>query len=119
METSARKTDMFLWTSCTVLFIAALSQYYVLDQYSTLMRLIALLVLVGLSVFSFVNTTSGKQLKVLWGESLTEVRKVVWPTKQEMVQTTAIVLVMVLIMALLLWLLDAVLLHVLSFVTGF
>ena len=35
-----------------------------------------------------------------------EVRKVVWPTRQETIQTTLIVVVMVIIVAIILWLLD-------------
>ena len=36
-----------------------------------------------------------------------EIRKVVWPTRPELVQTTAIVVVFVLVVALLLWGMDS------------
>jgi preprotein translocase subunit SecE len=38
-----------------------------------------------------------------------EVRKVVWPTRQETVRTTAVVIVVVLITAVFLWVLDLML----------
>ena len=38
---------------------------------------------------------------------MSEIRRVVWPTRDETVQTTLIVLVLVLIFALILWLLDS------------
>jgi preprotein translocase subunit SecE len=47
-----------------------------------------------------------------------EVRKVVWPTRQETLQTTLIVIVMVLILGILLWLFDMVLMAILRFLTG-
>jgi preprotein translocase subunit SecE len=53
-----------------------------------------------------------QKVRETWGflkESRTEVRKVVWPTRRETMQTTAIVIVIVSILAVALWLLDAVL----------
>jgi preprotein translocase subunit SecE len=38
-----------------------------------------------------------------------EVRKVVWPTRQETLQTTLIVIIMVILVALMLWGIDSVL----------
>jgi preprotein translocase subunit SecE len=46
------------------------------------------------------------------------VRKVVWPTRQETLQTTLIVIVMVLIVGIVLWLFDLVLMGILRFLTG-
>ncbi|PVV26714.1 MAG: preprotein translocase subunit SecE, partial [gamma proteobacterium symbiont of Ctena orbiculata] len=47
-----------------------------------------------------------------------EVRKVVWPSRQETVQTTLIVFVMVLIMGIVLWLFDMMLGAILKALTG-
>ena len=47
-----------------------------------------------------------------------ELRKVVWPTRQETLQTTLIVAVVVLVTALVLWGLDSLLLWVMGWVTG-
>ena len=55
------------------------------------------------------QTVKGRTAVAFAKESRTEVRKVVWPTRQEAVQTTGIVLVATLIMSLLLWGLDSVL----------
>jgi preprotein translocase subunit SecE len=46
------------------------------------------------------------------------VRKVVWPTRQETLQTTLIVIAMVVIVGVLLWLFDLVLVGILRFLTG-
>jgi preprotein translocase subunit SecE len=47
-----------------------------------------------------------------------EVRKVVWPTRQETLQTTLVVIVMVLILAIIMWLFDMALMAILQAVTG-
>jgi preprotein translocase subunit SecE len=46
------------------------------------------------------------------------VRKVVWPTRQETLQTTLIVVVMVMILGIILWLFDMMLMSVLRLLTG-
>jgi preprotein translocase subunit SecE len=64
------------------------------------------------------QTTAGRKLWTFAADSRTEVRKVVWPSRQETVQTTFIVLVMVLIMGIILWLVDMGLLAIVRSVTG-
>ena len=64
------------------------------------------------------QTVKGRNAVDFAKESRTEVRKVVWPTRQEAVQTTGIVLVATLIMSLLLWGLDSVLFWVVGLITG-
>jgi preprotein translocase subunit SecE len=51
-----------------------------------------------------------------WQDSLVELRKVVWPTKQETIHSTIAVLAMVFIMGLVLWSIDAVLVRVVAWV---
>ena len=50
----------------------------------------------------------GRQLAGFTREAQIEVRKVVWPTRQETTQTTLIVIMVVIIFALLLWVLDLI-----------
>lgn len=66
----------------------------------------------------FLTTEWGRQFKAYAQESVDEVRKVVWPTRKETLQTTAIVFVFVLIMALLLWLIDGSLLWIMKKLIG-
>jgi len=54
----------------------------------------------------FMLTDKFKELKILISESYTELKKVVWPTKNETIQTALIVIVMVTITGIILWLLD-------------
>ena len=48
----------------------------------------------------------GKQFTVFAGESINEVKKVVWPTRKETMQTTAAVFAFVVVMAVFLWITD-------------
>ena len=79
--------------------------YYFEDQ-SQLLRVLGV---IAMSVLSFVvvaSTMIGKKGLGFAKDARIEVRKVVWPTRQETVQTTLAVLVMVLIVAIMLWLVD-------------
>jgi preprotein translocase subunit SecE len=59
-----------------------------------------------LVMFTFMFTETGVELKHLFIESYNEAKKVVWPTKQETIQTTMIVIIMVALTGVILWLLD-------------
>jgi preprotein translocase subunit SecE len=98
--------------------VGAILGFYYLDAYSQLLRVLGLLVLVGLAAFIVYRTAPGR---TIWGfvtASKVEVRKVVWPSRQETVQTTLIVFVMVLVMGVVLWLFDMVLAAILKALTG-
>ena len=64
------------------------------------------------------QTSKGRSFFVLLKEARVEIRKVVWPTRQETTQTTLIVVAVVLVMALLLWGLDSLLGWLVSMVVG-
>lgn len=83
-----------------------------------LYRVLALVALglVGLAIAS--QTAKGSALIQLLRESIVEVRKVVWPTKQETNQTTMLVVAVVIVMALILWGLDTVFGFVASKIIG-
>ncbi len=91
------------------LMVAAIALFYTYQEYSTLLRVLGLLAAAGLSVFIAAQTTVGSQLLSYVGATQVEVRKVVWPTRQETVQTTLVVILMVILVALLLWAVDSLL----------
>ena len=76
---------------------------------SLLHRVLALLALAVVAGFVALQTAKGKAFFRLFKEAKNEIRKVVWPTRQETLQTTLIVVVAVLIVGLLLWGLDSLL----------
>ena len=60
----------------------------------------------GASVAVAVQTEKGRLAWDFVKESRTELRKVVWPTRRETMQTTGIVLAVVTLVAIVLWLFD-------------
>jgi len=72
----------------------------------------------GVAVAVAMQTEAGRRLWQFAGDARSEVRKVVWPTRQETMQTTLVVIVMVLILGIILWLFDMMLMGILRFLTG-
>jgi preprotein translocase subunit SecE len=118
VEAKESRFDLLKW-----LFVAALvvigvvgNQYFSAEP--VLYRVLVLLVLAVVAVFVALQTTKGRAFYVLAREARGEIRKVVWPTRQETTQTTLIVVAVVLVMALLLWGLDSLLGWVVSLIVG-
>jgi preprotein translocase subunit SecE len=55
------------------------------------------------------QTDKGRQVSGFVRDAQIEVRKVVWPTRQETTQVTFIVIIVVIVFAILLWVLDLIL----------
>ena len=66
----------------------------------------------------FWTSAIGKEFFVYARESVDEAKRVVWPTRKETMQTTAVVFGFVLIMAIFLWLIDASLLWAVRLLMG-
>ena len=83
--------------------------YYWLADSALVLRVLA--VMAGLVAAAVVAWWSepGKQFAVFAGESVAEVKKVVWPTRKETIQTTAAVFAFVVVMAVFLWITDKLL----------
>jgi preprotein translocase subunit SecE len=100
------------------LLVAGIFGFYYFAEYSTLLRVVSLLVVAGVAVAVAMTTDPGRRLWQFGVDSRSEVRKVVWPTRQETTQTTLVVLVMVIILAIVLWLFDMALTGILRQLTG-
>ena len=112
------RLDSVKWVVVVLLVAAGVwgNSYY--DEQSLLYRVLALLALAVIAGFVALQTAKGKAFSVLLKEARTEIRKVVWPNKQETAQTTAIVVVFVMIVALILWALDSLTSWLISLVIG-
>ena len=105
-ETGTEKLDTFKLGLALVIILADLVCFYMFDEYSLLLRVIALLIGAGFGIAIALQTAKGKEIWSYFHDAQVEVRKVVWPTRQETIQTTLIVVVMVILVAIILWLLD-------------
>jgi preprotein translocase subunit SecE len=100
------------------LLVAGVYGFYSFADQALWVRLIGLLVVVGAAVFVALQTAVGRSIWQFATDSRTEVRKVVWPTRQETLQTLLIITVAVLLTALFLWLVDSLLFSIVRYLTG-
>ena len=92
--------------------------YYYYPGGSVALRALGVLVALGVAVVISLQSAMGK---ALWGfvqGSRVEMRKVIWPTREEAIQTTIAVLVFALIMGVFFWLLDLFLLWFTRYLTS-
>ena len=85
---------------------AAVVAFYMLGKQDLWMRVAALLVLLAGAVAVFFTSDAGRRLIAFGRDSWREVKKVVWPTRNEALQMTGYVFAFVAVMALFLWLTD-------------
>ena len=117
-ENSKSSFDGVKWT-ITVLLLAAIivGNYLYGEETHVVLRVAVLLLLAALAVLSAAFTEKGKTFIGFAKDARLEVRKVVWPTRQETVQTTLIILAVSTIVGLILWGLDGVFVRLVSFIT--
>ncbi|KGK81111.1 MULTISPECIES: preprotein translocase subunit SecE [Pseudomonas] len=117
-EAKDTRFDLVKWLVVAALVVVAVvgNQYYSAEP--ILYRVLALLVVAAVAGLVALQTVKGQAFFVLLKEARVEIRKVVWPTRQETTQTTLIVVAVVLVMALLLWGLDSLLGWLVSMIVG-
>ena len=89
-----------------LILVAAIFAYYWYNEFQTWQRLLILLGGFVASGAIAYTTRAGHAAKDFLSESLFELRKVVWPTRQETIQTTAVIFVVVIVLSLILGLID-------------
>ena len=98
--------------------VAGIAGFYYLHESAAVLKLAS--VLVGLLLAAGVAWTSepGKRFFAFGKDSVAEAKRVVWPTRKETLQTTAVVIVFAVTMALFLWAVDASLMIVVNKMMG-
>ncbi len=94
------------------MIIGGIYGFYYFEHESQLLRVGGLLLAIVLAGVIALQTQSGRNLWSFAADSRTEVRKVVWPSRQETLHTTLLVFGMVLVMAIILWLVDMLLMWI-------
>lgn len=118
VENENFRLDWLKWLLVLALVTGGvIANSYYFDQ-PILYRVLALVAIGILSFWISINTAKGNSLWVVIKEAQIEVRKVVWPTRQETNQMTLIVVALVLLTALILWGLDSLLGWLASLIIG-
>ena len=101
-----------------LLIIAGIVAYYWFSTQNQLLRAAYVVIGLVLALLLAWQTRIGHSTWSFISSSRNEVRKMVWPTREETFQTTVAVIVVVLVTAVLMWLLDIFLYWALHGITG-
>jgi preprotein translocase subunit SecE len=115
---SSGAADILKWIIAFALLAAAVVGNHFLGELSVVIRTASVVVLIAAALGVAALTVKGKQAITFAKESRMEIRKVVWPTRQETMQTTLIVLAVSVVMALVLWGIDGIMVRLVALVTG-
>jgi|TARA_B100000953_G_scaffold186873_1_gene153847 preprotein translocase subunit SecE len=116
-EISTIVDTLKLMASVSILFASIVSFYY-FSEISVLIRALVIIFSLVISLLIFFRTQRGIIFWEFLQGSRVEMRKVVWPTKQETIQTTLTVFIFVLILGIFFWLLDFILLYITTSITS-
>ncbi|PTQ71224.1 preprotein translocase subunit SecE [Pseudomonas sp. GV071] len=117
-EAKDSRFDLLKWLVVAALVVVGVVGNQFFSGEPILYRVLGLLALAAVAAFVGLQTAKGQAFFGLAKEARVEIRKVVWPTRQETTQTTLIVVAVVLVMALLLWGLDSLLGWLVSMIVG-
>jgi preprotein translocase subunit SecE len=116
---SSSRYDSLLLLASVVLLVGGMFAFYWFNgTLNAALRMLLLIAALGAAVAIAYQTHLGREL---WGYVIgarSELRKVVWPSRQEALQSTLMIAVVVLVMSLLLWGLDSFLLFGVKSLTG-
>lgn len=118
IEQESGGLDMVKLGLAVIIIVAAIGGFYFYADQSLLLRVIGLLVSLSVAVGLVYTTSLGQSFWQFAQGSRIELKKIVWPTKKETIQTTLIVAVMVLFVGILLWMFDGLLMWGIGQVTG-
>ena len=107
--TAKSPIDILKWLVGLALLVAAVAgNIYFQAQYSGPVRAAGVIVLIIIALLVLKTTRAGGATWKFCKDARMEMRKVVWPTRQETMQSTGLVIVVVAITALILWGVDSV-----------
>ena len=118
VETESNRFDSLKLGIAVAMLAVGIIAFYRFDDQLLVLRVLGLLAVAGISVFIAAQSSTGKTVIGFIRGAQTEVRKVVWPTRAETVQTTLAVILMVFLVGIFLWLLDMLLLWAIQLLTG-
>lgn len=121
-KTEGRSSSSGLEAVKWLLVVAAIAAAVIGNSYfanePVLYRVIGVAAVALVGVFFALQTEQGKSFNQLRKDALVEMRKVVWPTRQETLQTSLIVLLFVVLVALMLFMFDWILSGLITWIIG-
>lgn len=117
-EEKSKGLNAFLWLLTVVIIAAtAFGNIYFEEQYSTPIRVVAVVVLLLIALGIAAMTNQGRKALGFFQDARTELRRIVWPSRPEATQTTFIVVGVTVFVSLILWGLDSIIVSIITFLT--
>ena len=118
LEGKSKGLNIFLWLlTVAIIAASAFGNIYFQDQYSTPIRVVAVIVLLLISLGVAATTNQGRKALGFFQDARTELRRIVWPSRPEATQTTFIVVGVTVFVSLILWGLDSIIVSIITFLT--
>ncbi len=117
-EQSSNGLDIVKWIIAIALLAGAVIANNMLDQESVLIRAIGVVAAVAIAAGFAATTEKGRTFIGFSKESNKEIRKVIWPSRQEATQTTLIIFAATAVIAIILYFLDMFLRWGVALLTG-
>ena len=111
------KRNIFFWVLIVLLLVVGCAVNSYLDNVSGALRFVGWIVLLCVLIFFFSRTYSGKKFFQFLRLSRMEIRKVVYPKRQEVVRNTALIIFLVLSISVIMWLADLFFIWAIGFFT--
>ena len=109
IESSLSQADIARWAAVAALLVTGIAGFYYFADQALLYRVLGLVALFAAAAAVAAGSAHGQRFLGFMRESRAEVRKMVWATRAETLQTSLVVFAAVIVMALFLWLLDRLL----------
>jgi preprotein translocase subunit SecE len=117
-ETGPGVLDTVKLAAAVLVLLGGMTAYYYFSDASVLLRVLGLVASLVVGLLIAFQSAQGQQIWQFIQGSQVEIRKVVWPTQQETLQTTLIVLVFTAMLGVFFLLIDWLLLQLTQFITG-
>ena len=117
-ETGASALDTVKLAAAAAILVGGIAAFYLLGTYPLAVRWAIVLASLGLGAFVALQSAQGRVFWQFVQGSRVELRKVVWPTRQETLQTALVVFIAITAMGIFFWFLDWVLGALTRAITG-
>jgi preprotein translocase subunit SecE len=117
-QTGASALDTVKLIAAVAILVGGIAAFYLLGTYPLAVRWLIVFASFGAGIAVALQSVQGRALWAFVQGSRVELRKVVWPTRQETLQTTLVVVVAIVVMGIFFWILDWLLGSAMQAVTG-
>ena len=101
--------DTVKLVAAIAILVGGVAAFYVLSTYPIAVRWLIVFAALAGGIFVALRSAQGRTFAQFVQGSRVELRKIVWPTRQETLQTTLVVVVAILVMGIFFWILDWIL----------